>query len=56
MNFKLRGLDPSSYYSIINMGIAAMVEMAGQDLREKGLLVSITEEPSAVLIVYERLR
>ena len=56
MNFKLRGLDPSSYYSIINMGIAAMAEMAGQDLREKGLLVSITEEPSAVLIVYERLR
>ena len=56
MNFKLRGLDPFSYYSIINMGIAAMAEMAGQDLREKGLLVSITEEPSAVLIVYERLR
>ena len=56
MTFKRRGLDPSSYYSIINMGIAAMAEMAGQDLREKGLLVSITEEPSAVLIVYERLR
>ena len=56
MNFKLRGLDPSSYYAIITLGIAAMAEMAGQDLREKGLLVSITEEPSAVLIVYERLR
>ena len=56
MNFKLRGLDPSSYYSIINMGIAGMAEMAEQDLMEKGLLVSITEEPSAVLIVYERLR
>ena len=56
MNFKLRVLDPSSYYTIINKGIAAMAEMAGQDLREKGLLVSITEEPSAVLIVYERLR
>ena len=56
MNFKLRGLDPSSYYSIINMDIVGTAEMTGQDLMEKGLLVSITEEPSAVLIVYERLR
>ena len=45
MNFKLRGLDPSSYYSIINMDIAGTAEMAGQDLMEKGLLVSITEQP-----------
>ena len=56
MNFKLRGLDPSSYYSIINMDIVGTVEMTGQDLMEKGLLVSITEQPGAVLIVYERLR
>ena len=38
------------------MDIAGTAEMTGQDLMGKGLLVSITEQPGAVLIVYERLR
>ena len=37
------------------MDVAGSTETIGQDFMEKGLLVSITEQPGAVLIVHERL-
>jgi hypothetical protein len=55
-NFKLQGLDPAAHYSITNMDVPSASEMTGQNLMEKGLLISLKEQPDSALIVYKRER
>ena len=53
--FKLRGLDPSAQYKITNLDVPGTSELTGQELMEKGLLVSIADKPGSAVFVYERL-
>ncbi|HGJ67231.1 TPA: alpha-galactosidase, partial [bacterium] len=52
--FKLHGLDPDANYTIINFDSPDKISMGGKDLMEKGLLVSIADQPGAVVIVYKK--
>jgi len=54
--FKLRGLDPKARYAVRDLDQAQETEMAGQELMESGLLVSIRTRPGAALITYRKVR
>jgi len=53
--FQLRGLDPEARYKITNLNEPSRVtEFSGRELSERGILVTIEERPSAVVLVYNR--
>lgn len=54
--FKLRGLSPDARYTIKNMDTPGLEEMTGSELMEKGLVVSIPDQPGAVIITYEKVK
>jgi hypothetical protein len=54
MNFKLHGLDAAARYSVTNLDVPGVSEVTGQELMEKGLLVTLKEQPDSALIVYKR--
>jgi hypothetical protein len=53
-DFKLQGLDRAARYSITNMDVPGASQLTGQELMEKGLLISLKEQPDSALIVYTR--
>jgi alpha-galactosidase len=53
---RLRGLDPDARYGVGKVGAAETKEMAGRELLEKGLPITLTERPSVTVITYERAK
>lgn len=54
--FKLRGLDPEASYRVINLDEEGAAVMSGRELTEAGLLMTMKQQPQAVIIVYERVQ
>jgi len=54
--FKLRGLEANSRYRLANLDTPEAKEMTGRELMEKGLPVSITDQPGAAIITYGELK
>lgn len=54
--FKLSGLDPDSHYQVIDLDRNEPQEVDGRSLMEQGLLVTIPEQPGAVVISYKKCR
>jgi alpha-galactosidase len=52
--FKLRGLDPSSRYEIVNLDVSGTKQMTGQELMEQGLGVEIKDQPGSAVLKYAR--
>lgn len=52
---KLRGLDAAAKYKITRFDQPDETELTGKELLEKGLPVSITERPAAVILKYQRI-
>ena len=53
--FKLNGLDPDAKYTIINFDLPDKIIMTGKELMEKGLPITITDQPGAVVSVYKKI-
>jgi alpha-galactosidase len=53
---KLRGLDRGAEYRVRSIDGGPEMRVAGSELLEKGLLVSIPERPGAVVFLYDRVR
>jgi alpha-galactosidase len=53
---KLRGLDPEARYTLRNFDVQGETEVAGRELLEPGLLVTIPAQPGAVIITYKRVK
>jgi alpha-galactosidase len=51
---KLRGLDPEARYTVRDLDQPQGTQMAGRELTESGLLISIRQRPGAVVITYRR--
>jgi alpha-galactosidase len=54
--FKLSGLSPAARYRVTDLNGSAPIEIAGQELIEKGLPVSLSEMPAGAILVYQRLK
>jgi hypothetical protein len=53
--FKLHGLDSKANYTVCDIDHTDQSkELAGEELMNKGLLVTIPEQPGAVVITYKR--
>jgi len=55
-NFKLHGLEPAERYSVTNLDFPGSIEMTGQELMQKGLLVSLKKQPDSALITYRKVK
>ena len=53
--FKLGGLRPEARYRVTDLDGSAPKEIAGRELIEKGLSVSLPDKPAAAVLVYQRL-
>ncbi|MCY3018706.1 MAG: alpha-galactosidase [Planctomycetota bacterium] len=53
---KLRGLGPAARYALRNFDVPGETEVSGKELMEKGLAVSIPDQPGAVIITYKRAK
>ena len=54
--FKLNGLDPDATYTLTNFDLLDKISMTGRELMEKGLPITITDQPGAVVITYRKLQ
>ena len=52
--FKLRGLDPTSHYSVKNLDSSAPADFTGKVLMEQGLPVTLQDQPASALIMYRK--
>ena len=52
--FRLGGLQPDARYVLTDLDSGAASEALGRDLMEKGLTVSMTDQPGSVIITYKR--
>ena len=53
MNFELRGLQASGRYVLTNPDVEGSRELAGEDLLERGLLVTLNQPREAATIFYK---
>jgi len=53
--FRLKALDPEARYLVSDVDLAGASEITGRELMEKGLLVSLPQQPSAAVIVYRQV-
>jgi len=51
--FKLHGLEPDANYTISNLDLPDKINATGKKLMEKGLPISIINQPGAVVITYK---
>jgi len=54
--FKLRGLEPDARYTLTDLDAGRPRQLSGRELAEKGLLVTAANRPSAVVILYKKVR
>ena len=52
--FKLRGLEAEASYRVRNLDVEGEMRLTGRELMERGLLVSIPDQPGAVILLYEK--
>ena len=52
--FKLRGLDPQARYALTDLDTGEAQTLAGRELMDNGLPVSITGQPGSAVITYRR--
>ncbi len=53
---QLQGLDPTANYEVTDLDLDKSRQMGGRELTEKGLLVTISDRPGAVLITYRKVK
>jgi alpha-galactosidase len=53
--FKLRGLDAESTYEVTDVDKQGTQKFVGSELLDRGLLVSLSEQPQAAVITYRRI-
>jgi alpha-galactosidase len=53
---KLSGLAPDARYEVVDLDRNAPEQATGQELMETGLLVTIPDQPGAVLLHYQRVK
>ncbi len=53
---RLHGLDPVAQYEVYDLDTDKPQQISGRDLTAKGLLVSIPEQPGAVVITYRKIK
>jgi alpha-galactosidase len=54
--FKVRGLEPAATYQLRNLDVAGSTTIAGGELMEPGLLLTLTNIPGSAVISYRRLK
>jgi len=54
--FKLSGLAPEGRYQVTDLGATAPTEIAGRELIENGVQISLPEKPSAATLIYQRIK
>jgi alpha-galactosidase len=54
--FKLSGLDPAARYSVTNLDSGTAKTYSGRELTEKGVTVSVTEQPGDTVLSYSKLK
>jgi alpha-galactosidase len=54
--FKLRGLEPDAPYTLTNFDVPGTTKATGRELMDKGLPVTVPDQPGAVIITYARAR
>jgi len=52
--FKLRGLDMNATYEVMDMDVQQSRTVMGRELAEEGILVTVNENPGAVIVRYKR--
>ncbi|HQE82001.1 MAG TPA: NPCBM/NEW2 domain-containing protein [Candidatus Hydrogenedentes bacterium] len=52
--YKLRALEPDAPYVVKNIDSTESMEVSGQSLMENGLLITIGQQPDAVILTYEK--
>jgi len=55
-DMRLRGLDPTATYEVIDLDAGPPSTISGRDLMEKGLHVEIAGKPGAAIIMYKKTR
>lgn len=55
VRLKLKALSREGRYRVTDLGSAQSKEISGQELLEKGVPVSLPEQPAAAVFVYERI-
>jgi alpha-galactosidase len=53
--FRLRGIDPAGRYAVTDLDEGALRTLAGRELMEQGLPVTLRARPGAALITYRKL-
>lgn len=53
--YKLRGLDPQARYAVTDLDTGRSQMLTGRELLDKGLAVSITDQPGSAVITYEKV-
>jgi alpha-galactosidase len=51
---KLSGLEPDAVYSLTNLDVPWSTDVSGRELLEKGLSITIQDQPGAVVITYKK--
>jgi alpha-galactosidase len=52
--FKLRGLEAAARYTVRSLDASSAIEATGQELMEKGLLVTISDQPGSAVVTYKK--
>jgi alpha-galactosidase len=53
---RLHGLDAAAQYEVCDLDVGKPQQISGRELTAKGLLVSIPDQPGAVVITYKRMK
>ena len=54
--FRLRGLDAEARYTVTDLDSGRSEQFGGRELGEKGLLVVAPKRPSAIVVLYKKVR
>ena len=54
VRFRLRGLDPDARYAVTNLDSGASQTLAGRELLDNGLAVSIATQPGSAVVLYRK--
>jgi alpha-galactosidase len=56
VRFKLSGLNPTARYRVTDLDASAPTVIAGHELKENGLQVSLPQKRSSAILTYQRLK
>jgi alpha-galactosidase len=56
VRYRLRGLEPDAVYVLTNFDAPAPTELTGRELTDVGLPITISSQPGAAIIAYEKKR